>query len=491
MSKPSTRLTVITNRAPYAVRRRGRQRELVRSVGGLSVTLDDLLRRRGGTWLAWSGSGGREKGRYVRPPLQIHTLPSENGSPYRLKLLGLSEPEVAGFYHAFSNRSLWPLCHYFLGRSHFDVEDWQMYRRVNQVFVRAAARLVPRGGLAWVHDFHLALVPAGLRAARPDVHIAVFWHIPFPAPAVFRVLPWSKDLIAGLLGADLIGFHTTEYADHFLQCVAQVVGAEIDAEERSIRYGGRKIQIGAYPLGVEAETFSRLGVDRSVVQEAQRLRSRIGVEKILLGVDRLDYTKGVLERLKAYEFLLKDHPDLHGKVCLLQIQVPSREAVPEYRTLREQIDRTVGRIVGRFSSASWTPLRYLHRGFSRSDLAAFYRAADVLLVTPLRDGMNLVAKEYVATRADEDGVLVLSEFAGAAAQLPEAMHVNPFDITGLANNLHDALGVATRERRSSMRALRRRVFAEDVDWWVEQFLGDAATAGRRARTKRRRRRTKS
>ena len=479
-----SRLTVVTNRAPYTIRRRGRERELVRNIGGLSVTLDDMLRSRGGTWLAWAGTVARDTKGHTRPPLQTHTLPSKLGT-YRLKLLGLSEKEVAGFYHGFSNRSLWPLCHYFITRSNFDRDDWDIYRRVNRIFARAAARIVPRGGLAWVHDFHLTLVPAEIRSLRPDVRIAVFWHIPFPAPTVFRVSPWARELMTGLLGADLIGFHTPEYARHFLECAEYLVGASSNYDDLTIRYQGRSILVGAYPLGVEAETFSKLGSDRAVLRDAANLREGIGTQTILLGVDRLDYTKGIVERLVAYERLLIENPELQRKVTLVQIQVPSRESVPEYRSLREQIDRTVGRIVGRFSSDRWTPVRYLYRSFSRADLAAFYRAADVLLVTPLRDGMNLVAQEFVATRADEDGVLVLSEFAGTAERLHEAVLVNPYDVDGLTMRLRDALRMKIAERRAAMRAMRARVFAEDVNWWVERFTEDADAIWRRRKRRRR------
>ena len=480
-----SRLTVVTNRAPYTIRRRGRERDLVRNVGGLSVTLDDLLRQRGGTWLAWSGTSAREPGRrHKRPPLQTHRLPSTAGS-YRLKLLGLSEAEVAGFYHGFSNRSLWPLCHYFVTRAHFDVDDWECYRRVNRIFARAASRIVPRGGLAWIHDFHLTLVPSELRSLRPDARIAVFWHIPFPAPTLFRVNPWSTELMSGLLGADLIGFHTSEYARHFLECAEYISGATSNYDDLTIRHQGRTILVGTYPLGVEAETFSRLGSDRAVLRDAAHLREGIGTPTILLGVDRLDYTKGIVERLEAFERMLIENPELQRKVSLVQIQVPSRESVPEYRSLREQIDRTVGRIVGRFSTERWVPVRYLYRGFSRADLAAYYRAADVLLVTPLRDGMNLVAQEYVATRADGDGVLVLSEFAGAAERLKEAVLVNPYDVDGLSRKLRDAVHMKAPARRAAMNAMRKRIFAEDVNWWVERFTEDAEAIWRRKRRKKR------
>ncbi len=483
MVTPIHRLLVVSNRAPYSIRRRGRRVDLVPTVGGLATTLDDLLRRRGGTWLAWSGTTARRGQRRGRSGGSFRIRSSAApGAGYRVRLLNLTETDVADYYQGFSNRSLWPLCHLLIGQAHFDSRQWKVYEAVNRMFARAAARFVPSHGIAWVHDYHLALVPSMLRAQRPQSHIATFWHIPFPPPAVFRVHPHAAELIAGLLGSDLIGFHTPEYARHFLECAEALVGAEVDLNSFEAHYHHRSIRVGSFPLGVEARTFGRLGSDRRVLLAVDKLRAAVGTEKILLGVDRLDYTKGILERLQAYERLLAENPDLHRKVCFVQIQVPSREVVPEYRTLREQIDRTVGRICGRFSSVGWVPVRYLYQSFSRRELISYYRAADVLVVTPLRDGMNLVAQEYVATRADEDGVLVLSRFAGAAERLREAVLVNPYDRMSLVAALERAIRMKHRERQAAMRAMRERVAAEDVNWWVGWFL--AAAVEERGRVRR-------
>lgn len=475
---PRTRLLVVSNRAPYTVRRRGGTSELVRTVGGLATTLDDTLRAHGGMWLAWSGNIAA--GRHRRSPGSAHWIPSPSGG-YRLRLLHLSETQVEHFYHGFSNRSLWPLCHYFISRSTFDLEEWRTYEEVNRLFARTAARMVPRAGLVWVHDFQLALVPQMLREIRPGSRIALFWHIPFPAAPVFRVLPWAREVVRGMLGADLIGFHTAEYTRHFLECARELAGADVDLERGEARCGGRTVRVSAFPLGVDGRVFSQLGADRRVVSEALRLREIIDVDKLILGVDRLDYTKGILERLEAYERLLAEYPEFHRRVCFLQIQVPSRESVPEYRALREQIDRTVGRIIGRFSSPGWVPVRYVGHGFNRRELAVYYRAADVMLVTPLRDGMNLVAQEFVATRADGDGVLILSEFAGAADRLREAVRVNPYDRVGLCEAIRRALRMRAPERHAAMQAMRRRVLSEDVQWWLGWFLAAAEAPGRRPR----------
>lgn len=469
------RLLVISNRAPYSIRRRGRATELVRTVGGLATTLDDTLRRRGGVWLAWSGSVARGGSRPRRHTIRSVSAP---GADYRLRLLGLTEPQVAGFYHGFSNRSLWPLCHYFVSRIGFDPDEWKAYESVNRLFARAASGIVPKHGVTWVHDFHLALVPAMLRAIRPAARIATFWHIPFPAEAVLRINPWARELVNGMLGSDLIGFHTAAYARYFLECARSLVGAEADFSRFEIYHQRRTIRVGSFPLGVEARAFCRYGGDPRVVAEAQKLREGAQAKYLLLGVDRLDYTKGILERFRAYERFLLDNPEFQRRVCFVQIQVPSRESVPEYRSLRTEIDRVVGRITGRFSSPGWVPLRYLCRGFSRRDLAAYYRAADLMLVTPLRDGMNLVAQEFVATRTDEDGVLVLSEFAGSAERLREALVVNPYDISRIAEAIRRGLHMKPTERRAAMAAMRERVLAEDVDWWVGWFLATAATCGR-------------
>jgi alpha,alpha-trehalose-phosphate synthase [UDP-forming] len=475
----SERLLIVSNRAPYSFRRRGRRTELVRSIGGLASTLDDALRTRGGVWLAWSGNVMRS-GRAAHPT--IRSLPSPGGV-YRLRLLGLTDEQVSGYYHGFSNRSLWPLCHYFAPRAEFDVDDWKTYESVNRLFARVASTSAPAHGITWVHDFHLALVPRMLRSMRPGSRIATFWHIPFPAAAVFGILPWAREVVTGLLGSDLIGFHTAEYATHFLECARALAGADVASASGEAFLHGHVTRVSSFPLGVEAEQFDRYGSDPALLAEVEQLRASIGTERIILGVDRLDYTKGIPERLDAYERFLARHPEWHGRVCFVQIQVPSRESVPEYRSLREEIDRKVGRISGRFSTAEWTPLRYLCHGFSRRDLAVFYRAADVALVTPLRDGMNLVAQEFVATRADDDGVLILSRFAGAAERLREAVLINPYDQSGMLHAIEGALGMRAPERRTAMRAMRRRVMSEDMNWWLGWFLA-AATAVENGRSRR-------
>ncbi len=477
------RLLIISNRAPYSLRRRGRTTELVRSIGGLSSTLDDALRKRGGVWLAWSGNVARaRRGRRRQAPLRSMLVPDGG---YRLRLLTLSDAQVAGYYHGLSNRSLWPLCHYFPTRAEFDEEEWKTYEAVNRLFARAASKSVPPRGITWVHDFHLALVPKMLRLLRPGARIATFWHIPFPAPAMFRIFPWAREVVSGLLGSDLIGFHTDDDAVHFMECARHLAEADVAFGRGEVAHHGHVTRVSSFPLGVEAEEFDRIGSDAEVIEEARRIRDALRVESLILGVDRLDYTKGILQRLQAYERFLAAQPEWHGRVCFVQIQVPSRESVPEYRNLREQIDRAVGRISGRFSTVEWTPVRYLCHGFSRRDLTVFYRAANVLLVTPLRDGMNLVAQEFVAARGDEDGVLVLSRFAGAAERLREALLVNPYDQSAMQRAIEQALRMPTAERRIRMRAMRRRVMSEDVDWWLGWFLAAAvAQPSQRARRRR-------
>jgi trehalose 6-phosphate synthase len=469
--KAADRLLIISNRAPYSLRRRGRTNELVRSIGGLASTLDDTMRRHGGVWLAWSGNAARSARNGQRRKL-VRSLRTPDGG-YRLRLLSLTDEQVTRYYHGFSNRSLWPLCHYFTTRAEFEHDEWRSYETVNRLFARTAAHSVPKNGITWVNDFHLALVPRMLRSLRPGAKIVTFWHIPFPAPAVLRILPWAREIVAGLLGSDLIGFHTSEDAAHFLESARIIVGANVSLARAEARYHGHGTRASSFPIGIEAGAFDKLGSDPAVMREVVALRATIGTERLILGVDRLDYTKGILQRLSAYERFLAEHPGWHGRVTFLQIQVPSRESVPEYRQLREQIDRSVGRITGRFSTESWVPVRYLCHGFSRRDLAAFYRAADVMLVTPLRDGMNLVAQEYVATRSDEDGVLVLSRFAGAADRLREAILVNPYDQSAMEAAIDVALAMPAAERRPAMVAMRRRVMNEDVNWWLGWFLAAA------------------
>ena len=358
-----------------------------------------------------------------------------------------------------------------------------MYRAVNEKFADAVARVYRPGDLIWVHDYQLCLLPRMLRARIQGANVGFFLHIPFPASEVLRILPWREQILEGMLGADLIGFHTFTYRSHFASSVLRILGISTPGDR--VFVDGREVRLGVFPIGVDAQTFGKLAEDPEVLAETKSIRADARGERILLGIDRLDYTKGIPRRLLAFERLLENEPHWRGKVRLIQVAVPSRDKVPSYQEFRRNVHELVGRINGAFSSVNWVPIHYVHRSLTEREIVALYRAADVMLVTPLRDGMNLVAKEFVTARPDEDGVLVLSEFAGAAAEMGEALQVNPYDIETMSHVYSDALRMPEEERKVRMRSLRQRIASRDVHHWAQSFidaLGGERAAGVAPRT---------
>jgi trehalose 6-phosphate synthase len=451
-------VTIVSNREPYQFERSpdGKVR-ISKSVGGLVSALDRFMSSREGRWIAWA-------------PTHSPVEPSDSGVPYDLEFVPVSKEEVRGYYKGVSNRALWPICHYFVDRGRYDPADWVHYRAVNRRF----AETVVRGGadqLVWVHDYHLCLAPAMVRELGSTQGIIYFHHIPFPAPEVFRVLPWREDLLRGLLGADLIGFHTRTYAENFLSTCRGLPDVEVDLDRSSVRFRDRTVRVDAFPIGVDVEAFERLAADARVLQEARRIREAVRCERIILGVDRLDYTKGILERLTAFDHFLTEYPQRRGRVTLVQFAVPSRTDVPEYRALKRQIEEAVGRINGKHGTEEWQPIYYAYRKLSTRRLVAHYLAADIVLVTPLRDGMNLVVKEYCATRIHDNGVVILSELTGAAECLGrDALIVNPYAHTEVAEALEHAVTMPGGEQRARMQKLRERIKRYDIYAWVEDIL---------------------
>jgi trehalose 6-phosphate synthase len=470
MEKPKTNvrpfsisrpIAVISNRAPYQlIKKPSGQLVSEKTVGGLVSVLDEVMCQAGGLWIAWGEKGDIAQG--IGVPV--------GGPKYSLSLVSLTDQEVRNFYQGFSNRVLWPLSHYFLDRCHFRTEYWKSYRGVNEKFAASFREHFTGRELVWIHDFHLTLVPGLVRKERSDCSIGFFWHIPFPASPVFRVLPWREEVLRGLLGSDLIGFQLPVHAENFLQSVMDVIKVPVDRKTGCIRYEGRTVRVAAFPVGIDCRRWNEMASSPGATERAQQLRKELGVERLILGVDRLDYTKGILERLLAYEVFLEKYPEFHRKVCLMQIAVPSRTRVDEYRILRREIDEAIGRITGRFSTRRWIPLRYLYKAFPIEELVTYYLAADVSLITPLRDGMNLVAKEYIASKVDGSGSLILSEFAGASATLSNATLVNPYNIEELADAIRLSLSMPETERKARMQQLRQAVTEKDVYWWCESFL---------------------
>ncbi len=460
--RAGSRVLLVSNRLPVTlVRGESGAYEPRPSSGGLATALWPLHREGEGLWLGWPGrlpeSGGER--RRARSGLRAARL-----LPVSLK------PEIErDFYHGFANTTLWPLLHYRPHLARLEDRWWEAYQAANRAFARAVLRVARADDTIWLHDYHLMLVPRLLRRRLPTARIGFFLHTPFPSSEVFRILPWRRELLDGLLGADLVGFQVYDYLRHFRRTVSLVLGVENDGEPLWV--GDRQVSTGVFPIGIDPDRFCDCSrSDPAAREQLESLRLELGRRRLILGVDRMDYSKGIPERLRGYERLLERHPSLHGRVELLQIGVPSREEVDDYRSLRQDVEAIVGRINGRFGTPEWTPVKYLYRPVAFPHLCALYRHAAVALVTPLRDGMNLVAKEYVAAQRGGDGVLVLSEFAGSAAELAEAVHVNPYDPGAISDAIYTALTLPRQERMERMAALVRRVWAGRVSRWAGRFL---------------------
>jgi trehalose 6-phosphate synthase/phosphatase len=393
-------------------------------------------------WIGWPGDVSRfdtnQRDRIDRKLSDLRSVP-----------IHLTQAEITRYYEGFSNGVLWPLFHYSTDKVQGDAwSNWKVYASVNQRFAEAVAEQYRKGDLVWVHDYQLSLVPQLLRRLIPDARIGFFLHIPFPSSEVFRILPWRTQILEGMLGANLIGFHTYSYLTHFSRALLHVLHLEVQAGR--LQYGEVDVRLGVFPMGVDAAEFSRMADEAGVLSEVASIREKSGDRKLLVGVDRLDYTKGISRRMLAIERLFELEPSLRRKIRLVQIVVPSRTKVGSYQQSRSELDEIVGRINGEFATVNSVPIHYLYRSIDQRQLVALYKAADVMLVTPLRDGMNLVAKEFVASRTDEDGVLVLSEFAGAAAELAEALHVNPYDLDSVAQVIKNALTMPTMSAHASV-----------------------------------------
>ena len=462
MARQEARLLVVANRLPVTVRAHQDGVRVGRASGGLATGLRSWQEQSAAVWIGWPGDVSRmtasQREALERKLDASHLVP-----------VHLTADEIERYYEGFANQVLWPLCHYLVDRVPVDAAGWTAYREANERFADVVVEAYRPGDLIWVHDYQLMLLPALLRQRLPDARIGYFHHIPFPSSEVFRILPWRRELLDGLLGADLIGFHTYAYLRHFLGSLLHVAG--IEAEVDTVRVGARDVRAGVFAMGIDAAAFdSRARTDENR-DDVVRLRADGGGRRIVLGVDRLDYTKGIPRRLLAFERLLQRRPDLRDAVRYVQVAVPSREGVDTYRAFRRHVNEMVGRINGAVATLASTPVHYLHRSVSHRDLVALYGAADVMLVTPLRDGMNLVAKEFVASRPDEDGVLVLSEFAGTAAELGDAVVVNPYDVDAVSRAIEDALDLPREQRQVRMRAMRRQVFTHDVHAWAAAFVG--------------------
>jgi len=450
---------VLANRLPVDRDSDGDGTRWRTSPGGLVTALEPVLRQHDGTWIGWAGS-------------TLDSYDAFEVEGMQLQPIELSDSEVELYYEGMSNGSLWPLYHDVVAKPAFHREWWDAYVLVNMRFAQAAADCADEGAVVWVHDYQLQLVPAMLRELRPDVRIGFFLHIPFPPSELFKQLPWRDRILEGLLGADLVGFQRPGGAANFARLVRARLGHKTHRE--TIRVGNRKVTARAYPISLDFESLESLAKSAPVRERADEIRAELGNRTILLGVDRLDYTKGIRQRLRAFGELIVEEKVSVEEAVFVQVASPSRERVQQYVEVRDDIERWVGRINGDLGRIGHQPIHYMHASFPREEMAALFQAADVMVVTPLADGMNLVAKEYVTCRYHDDGALVLSEFAGAADELKQAFLVNPHDINGLCETMLAAMTAHNRDLNRRMRAMRKQVRQNDIGHWASKFLTDLA-----------------
>jgi len=458
-------LVVVSNRAPYVLEENAGEARGKKAVSGLVSALEPILENCGGTWVGWCGrktQNGEVTGSRFEVPF--------NKPAYTIQELMLGEEEFAGYYHGFSNDCLWPVSHCFLEKSTFDHEHWRQYYEVNKKFASVAARASLPGSLIWVQDYHLTLVPRMLRDLQHQGKIAFFWHIPFPPLEIFSAIPWADQILKGLLNSDLLAFHLEGYVYNFLRCAQQLLGAPVDYRTGTVLWRGRAVSVQALPIGIDATEFEELAARPEVIGQASVIRQTIGADYLFVSVERLDYTKGVLEKLLAIEKFLELHPGYRDRVAFLQVAVPTRTEVATYAGLRKEVEETVGRINGLFGADWRVPVRYRFDSLSRPQLVAHYLAADVALVTPLRDGLNLVAKEFVASRVDRLGSLILSPFAGVAEQLSAALRANPYDALDMVEQMRNAIEMSPAEQAGRMAQLQKAVKTFNLGWWWQSVL---------------------
>lgn len=461
------RLIVVSNRLPVSITSVNGEVNVKPSSGGLVSALEPLLKEQGGIWVGSpGGSNSAEAHRLLTS--------AARGYKHRFSPVYVTEEEFRHFYLGFSNEIIWPLFHDLQSRCNFDPEYWRFYRAVNRKFAAAVERIANRDDLIWIHDYQLMQVGSMLREDRPNSRLAFFLHIPFPAPDIFEKLPWRRQVLEGLLEHDLIGVQTRRDERNLIACLRSFVPSiKITSKEEGhvVISGRRQAHIRFFPISVDFHHFAEVAASAPVVRRMHEINEQLPGIQIALGVDRLDYTKGIPERLKAYRAFLRTYPEFHRRVELFQIVVPSRESIPRYQELKSEVEQLVTQINGEFGVPGWIPINYIHRSIPREELVAVYRACDLALITPLKDGMNLVAKEYCASRLESDGVLILSEFAGAASELRGgAMLVNPYDESGVSTALKTALEMDVAARRRRMTRMRAQIRYADIIRWRDRFF---------------------
>lgn len=458
------RTIIVSNRLPTKILRSEESLTFQPSEGGLATGLGSIYRADGNVWVGWPGLfvNDAEEEQYVTEQLQADSM-----AP-----VFLTEAEIRDFYEGFSNSTLWPTFHYFTQFATYEQARWNAYVAVNEKFCAAVLAQAGPEDTIWVHDYQLLLLPELLRKARPEATIGFFLHIPFPSYELIRVLPWRAELLRGMLGADLIGFHTFGYLRHFLSSVSQVLG--ITAVNGQLEVAHRAVRVDAFPMGIDYQRYADAAASETAMQHEATYREALRDTRVILSIDRLDYTKGIAQRLRAFELLLQHYPEWREQVSLIMLVVPSRDQVAQYADLKVEIDELVGRINASYRTIAWNPINYFYRSLPLEELASLYRLAEVALVTPMRDGMNLVAKEFIASKADQRGVLILSERAGAARELSDALIINPTDVNQLAEAMHEALVMPEDEQIQRMTAMQALVKRYNVFSWTKLFLNQLA-----------------
>ena len=460
------KLIIVSNRVPYNFIKTKTGFFYKKSVSGLTTALDPIMLSNGGLWIGWNGFS--KKIHFLDDKVKIEEKDSGN---YEIRFVNLNEDDINGFYHGFSNRTLWPLMHGFIFQSYFNNELWIKYQNANKKYARTVLEEIKGSELIWVQDYHLALVPELLRQKNPKLDIIFFLHIPFPNYETFRSLPWHKEILNGLLGCNLLGFQTKNDASNFLLACKHLLGLEVDLKKSSIFYDDRIVYINNFPISIDYNRFANISKSSETNKILQNIRKASSDKRLILSVERLDYTKGIKERLFAVERFFEKYPEFRKKALFIQISAPSRTKIREYINFKNEIDELIGRINGKFAEELWSPINYIYKSLSHEKLTAYYSASDVFLVTPLRDGMNLTAKEYVVCKNDLNGVLILSEFAGCADEFKDfALMVNPYNTEMIADSIYTALNMDLKEKKEKISKLQKIVFENDVYKWCSDFL---------------------
>lgn len=456
------RLVLVSNGEPYKHVKEADDLKLEKLAGGLTTGLDPLMQEDDGLWIAW----GRADADFEAVDQENKVrVPDQNG--YTLKRVKLSEKEKDGFYYGFSNEIMWPISHTFISKANYKKDYWQSYQKVNRKYAESILEELEEDDLIWIHDYHLALVPGILKKEDSQADISLFWHIPWPAWEAFRTIPWRREILEGMLAADFLAFHTDLFVYNFLSC-AKKIGAEVDFAKKEIYYQGSKTKVESVPLGIDYQRFNNLVKDEDYLAEAKEVKKSYDTEKLIFAVDRLDYTKGIEERLKGIDRFLEKYPEYREKFTFVQRVAPSRIGIKEYRKMKESIEKKVAEINGKYQKDEWQPVKYFYGSVPQNELLPYYKAADLALITALIDGMNLVAKEYLAVQ--DSGVLLLSEFAGAAEYLDNAIKVNPYNTEALADAIYKGLEMPETEKRKRLQQSQSDLKEYDINWWRDYFL---------------------